>query len=198
MADPRIRVQHLLLTTLRSLDKEAATRFTCPLSCPPGFGSIGLILNSRLDQSRYSFCTPLNCRTFAGTGGDGTHFSLLILDGQITKQSPVVMTLPPVGQTVVVGASLFDFLCLGCHRGYFALEQLVYNLDLSLEVYTNPDWGPSEKWHYSVGFVPDKFGRQLLRFLTESLGLESWDSLNQFRELQERFGPLLVIPPLDL
>lgn len=38
------------------------------------------------------------------------------------------MTVPASGgQSVVVGADLFEFLSLGARRGYFALEQLAYD-----------------------------------------------------------------------
>jgi hypothetical protein len=193
----QVRIQLPLLTRLRNLDNEAAIRFPTPRTCSPGLGAAGLILDKRLDRSRYEFCTPVNSRTFARTGGDGTHFSLLILDGRITSKSPVVMTVPPDGMTLVVGESLLDFLCLGCARGFFALQEFLYHVDVAIEAYTNPNWQPSENWHFSVGLGPDDDEMTLLAFLADRLGLHPWTNTGHFHELQDRFGGLLEYPPSD-
>jgi hypothetical protein len=197
-AEIPVPVKHSLLMALHRLDEEAIRLF--PTRFAPGFGRVGLILDRKLrdsgclHRSRYT-CAPVNCAEFADTGGDGTHFSMLIQDGGVTEQSPVFMTVPPDGQTLVVGESLFDFLCLGYYRGYFALQELMYKPDLTLEVYTNPDWQPSEKYHYSVGYAyDDEDHGKVLAFLRDKLSLQPWRSVAHFHELQERFGGLLVYP----
>jgi hypothetical protein len=193
MAKHCVRVDHPLFERFQQLDKEAAQRFLGRLD--RGFDRLGLILDKKLDQSRYSFCTPLNCQTFAHTGGEGVHFSFLVQDGMIRETSPVVLTVPAMsGESFVVGENLFDFLCLGVHRGFFALEQLAYYPELTLEVYINPDWQPSESWHRSVGFVPGDEKRRLLAFLTNELGLRPWPNAARFAALQERYGGLLQLP----
>jgi hypothetical protein len=180
-----------LLDTLRQLAAEAARLL--PSIYDSGFGLLGLLLEERLDQWRY-YCTPLNCRTFAATGGDGTHFSLLVRDARINDQSPVVMTVPPVAENFIVGESLFDFLCLGYYRGYFGLEQLSYHREETLEAYINPAWRPSETRHHSVGFVHDDCGQRLLALLVARLNLQPWPDARRFEYLQKRYMPLLDLP----
>jgi hypothetical protein len=184
---------HPLLNRLRILNKEAETRF--PGRYDPGLGSLGLILDQRLDQSRYSTCTPINCRTFAHTGGEGVHFSLLMTGDTIDESSPVVITIPEIGRSFIVGENLFDFLCLGVHRGYFALEQLAFHPDLTLEAFTNSSRQPTESWHGSVGFDPDDDEKQILAFLVQELGLRPWAGPERFALLQKRHAQKLLIPP---
>ena len=192
MAKQRVRVDHPLLRRLRRLKKEAARRF--PDELFPGFERLGLRFDRKLDQSRYSDYTPLNCRTFADTGGDGVHFSLLVLDNLICNSSPVVLTVPPAGVSLVVGEDLFDFLCLGAHRGYFALEQLAYERELTLEAFTNPEWEPSASWHVSVGLVPGEAEKRLLEYLRNELGLQPWPNAERFEALQERYVGSIEFP----
>jgi len=77
--------------------------------------------------------TPSNVVSFARTGGDDVHFSLLRIGGGISDASPVVMTVPMGGEedvrdlNIVLGESLKEFLCLGCVHGYSSLEQLLYS-----------------------------------------------------------------------
>ena len=53
---------------------------------------IGLLLHSKSARTAY-WCTPVNVVTFASTGGDGVHFSLLDLGDGAGDSSPVVMTV---------------------------------------------------------------------------------------------------------
>ena len=64
--------------------------------------------------------------TFAVTGGEGVHFSLLVRNGKLTEDAPVVMTTPTPDaiQNYIVGENLRDFLCLRVNRGYFYLDFL--------------------------------------------------------------------------
>jgi len=193
MGEQRVRVDHPLFERLRQLDLEAARRF--PGRFDQGFGSLGLILDKKIDQSRYSFCTPVNCRTFARTGGEGVHFSFLVQDDLIRDSSPIVVTIPAMGgQSFVVGDNLFDFLCLGVHRGFFALEQLAYHQELTLAVFTRLEWEPTESWHRAVGFLPSKEDSRLLAFLKSELGLRPWSDAARFQGLQERRAGSLVLP----
>jgi hypothetical protein len=192
MAKRRIRVDHTLLKRLRELDKEAALRFHDGVF--PGFGSLGLILDKKLDDSRYD-CTPLNCQTFAHTGGEGVHFSFLVQDGFVRETSPIVVTVPQMPfQSFVVGENLFDFLCLGADRGFFALEQLAYNPALTLEVFTNSQWEPTDSSHWHVGYGLSEENKLLLEFLRNELRLQSWPSASRFQVLQEQYAGLLEQP----
>jgi hypothetical protein len=155
------------LRKLRELDAEAARRVPSPDPFSRGLSALGLVLDRELDMSRYDWCTPTNCKTFASTGGNGVHFSLLGHDPKRDAQSPVVITNPGGGdgRSWIVGESLYDFLCLGANRGYFALEQLAYSPELTLRAYTDPLWQPSEGWHESVGFAPGEHQRRVLELL---------------------------------
>lgn len=92
--------------------------------------TIGLLLEPNLARWSYD-STPSGSLTFASTGGDGVHFSVLT---DVGRPGPIVMTVPMNFDepNVVVGADLRDFLSLGCHFGYFALEQLVYDRERTI------------------------------------------------------------------
>src|SRR5262249_50916448 len=141
---------------LRELDTEVARRIPVSDHGSPGLGAIGLFPDRELDASRYDWCTPTNCKTFASTGGNGVHFSLLARGARFDGECPVVITNPGGGdgRSWVLGESLYEFLCLGTNRGYFGLEQLAYSTERTLRAYTDPAWQPSESWHASVGFIP--------------------------------------------
>jgi hypothetical protein len=91
------------------------------------FGPIGLFLTdpAATAQPWVYDATPVNAVTFANTGGDGVHFSVLTDVGRAT---PVVMTVPMAWDSPnhVLGADIREFLSFGCRSGYFALEQLAY------------------------------------------------------------------------
>jgi len=192
MARQRVRINHPLFERLRQLDQEVARQF--PDAMFPGVWTVGLRLDEKPDASRYTHHTPLNCRTFASTGGDGVHFSFLVRDGLVREESPVVLTVPCAAANLVVGENLFDFLSLGSRRGYFGLEQLAYAPKVAEEVYTNPDWQPSDRWHKSVGFVTDEAERGVLELLTSEFGLRPWPSPTRFAILQERYAESLELP----
>jgi hypothetical protein len=116
------------LTTLNRLWSvaERAALLNPPAEADFVFGSIGLHL-SRLGNAGY-YCTPVNASTFAGTGGDGVHFSLIHISDKPSDQSPVVMTvLLGIFENVIVGSNLLEFLRLGCLTGYAALQTLGYD-----------------------------------------------------------------------
>lgn len=206
----RFRVQHPLLDQLRCLDAEASRLFLS--DSDSGFGCLGLILDKSLDESRYGHCTPANCVTFAHTGGEGVHFSFLLDDGAVNERCPVVVTCPCLsGGTYVVGEGLHEFLCLGHYRGYFGLEQLAFYPELTMEVFTNPNWRPTEQWHYSAGFALGQSYRtdflgvnasttdiaiRALRFLIDRLGLRPWKDSARFKDLQDAYQQILL-PPLE-
>ena len=196
MHKKRLVVDHPLWKRLRSLNTTAAKRFNGGFDA--AFGSLGLMLHSRLEHGGYD-CTPTNTESFASTGGNGVHFSFLVQDGKVTESSPVVITVPTMihGQgNFIGGSSLFDFLCLGYHRGYFALEQL--GAEKCFAAYATSAWWPESNSDYSKGFVPSDNQREILNFLIENLGLSPWTDLRQkFEQLQSTYMPLLEIPDID-
>jgi hypothetical protein len=194
----RVAIDHPLWNRLRELDKVAAKRF--PADFDQGFGSLGLILYSPLRHGGYD-CTPTNTLAFAGTGGEGVHFSFLVEDGTVTEKSPIVITVPmEFGHPNSIGGeSLFDFLCLGYYRGYFALETV--SSERFFEAYASDKWPLSEvegrppDWDYAVGYGVNEHQRKLLDFLIAKLGLSPWKDLKRkFQRLQKQYMPLLDIP----
>lgn len=122
------------------------------------------------------------------------HFSFICEDDDFDLDNlPVIVTIPAaVGASFVVGANLYEFLCLGCHRGFFALEQLGYQLEKTLRVYATLGWKAkthSEGW---VGFGTDETKEEVLRLLRREMHLRQWPRLrNRFRKLQQQFLPRL-------
>ena len=95
------------------------------------FAPVGLILPKRGSESRFAEkcaydCTPFNTVPFAHTGVDGTHFSLLSESIEDAGDHPVVMTRPMSfgAENLIVGDSIWEFLSLGYHIGYFDIESL--------------------------------------------------------------------------
>jgi hypothetical protein len=97
---------------------------------------------------------------FMSTGGDGVHFSLPkgVADGPILMVVPMQFDKP----TMYVGGNLREFLGLGCVYGYFALEQLVYNFQLTVDE-----------------IVGAKGQSRALKKLSEKFSLKPWDDVEQ-------------------
>lgn len=189
MAGRRVRVSLPLLDELRRVHREVARRFPHPY-LDAGLGAVGLILDKKLDESRYEGITPANCRTFARTGGEGVHFALMARANRIDDRSPVVVCIPLLaGQCYFLGENLFDFLCLGKDCGYFRLEYLGYDLAQMLDLYTKPkqpvaDPPPADDAH----------SRAILAYLSNRLGLVRWGDAERFHALQARYEATLESP----
>jgi hypothetical protein len=104
--------------------------------------AIGLLLKDELRHSGYDEA-PAEALCFAGTGGDGVHFSFLPTPSLKPADWPVVMTVPMqfVAPNLIVGANLREFLALGLRHGYFVLEQLAYEQEAMLEELSQPPRG---------------------------------------------------------
>ena len=98
-------------------------------------------LNPIRPLERYEyFCTPINSITFATTAGDGVHFGFITDKGSEVNDGAVVMTVPMTDKNnIVVAESLEEFLSLGYHVGWYALEQLAYDEKDTIEFYSKPD-----------------------------------------------------------
>lgn len=154
------------------------------------FDPIGLLLSLPLEPSIYHSCAPSNVLSFATTRGNGVHFSLLLLDGVVSEDSPVVMTVPMAADentNVIVGENLRDFLALGCRRGYFILEQLAYD----------PDWVLTEFADNEFGEDLSEKERALLVTLGDAFDLRPWGHrvAGRLAWLKSEFFPLLALPP---
>jgi hypothetical protein len=126
------------------------------------------------------------------------HFSFIASNGEADAASPVIVSVPnsgvdPADANFVVGADLRAFLRFGFHRGFFALEQLGFHRDLTLEVYASAEWRPTESWHKAVGFEPlSEPARRVRDLLTARFELTPLSyTTEQFQELQDRYKPLL-------
>lgn len=139
---------------------------------------LGLLLLCR----RHCFCTPLNAETFADTMGDGTHFSLLQVGNTLTDDAPVVMTCPAnLGESLVLGGNLREFLALGIDCGYFHLEQLSYRGIDTCDVRDGAGQNESQ--------------RQTLRRIVEEFELRPWkDPVERLQELQAKYAPAFRLP----
>ena len=151
------------------------------------FDSVGLCLQMPLVNYAYH-CTPVNSSTFATTRGDGVHFGLLHIDGEVIEKSPIIMTVPcnfGGEYNFVVGNDLHDFLCLGCRTGYFSLEDLVWEREeLINELKT-----PNAQSHKDA---------RLLQHLVTAFDLRPWNSFEtKLEQLKKKYLPLLQLPPED-
>jgi hypothetical protein len=147
------------------------------------FDPIGLLLVDPLEHYGYEWATPVNSLAFAATGGNGVHFSFVLLDGRLSVNSPVVMTVPNDSTNIILGANLDEFLGLGMFRGYFSLEFLAMQTEKYAEAYTirepRPDDGEGSRW--------------LLQRFAEGMGLHPWAKVHaRLNQLQREFSPLLT------
>ena len=86
------------------------------------------------------FCTPKNTLTFATTGGNGVHFGIITDTNSNETSGPIVMTVPMADtKNVVVAEDLNEFFSLGYYVGWFALEEIVYDLDETVDYFSKPD-----------------------------------------------------------
>jgi len=146
-----------------------------------GLGLVGLILSKCLSHETYS-SSPINALRFASTGGNGVHFGLIEDENGVSNNSPVVMTVPMyLGKTgehpecnFIVGKNLTQFLEFGLHLGYFAMEQLSYDLEGSLrDRRIEQKIGPKKYIETSLSLQPQSY------------------TLTEFENLQETYKPTL-------
>ncbi len=159
------------------------------------FDPIGLLLERPPKRYEYE-STPANALTFAHTGGDGVHYSLLDLGEGPSDASPVVMTVPmnPDEPNVIVGRDLHDFLCLGCRTGYFALEQLTYDRSGTVAWLQAPD--PSQIEDLWFEGAPSGRQRHLLDLFVRSFRLTPWDGVAEHLDnLQQECAKLILLAP---
>jgi hypothetical protein len=114
--------------------------------------------------------TPSNCVTFAMTGGDDVHFSLVKVGKGYGDDSPVVMTVPMADDTpeetnIILSSNLKDFLQLGCIHGFFDLEQLLYDREGTIERYSQPE-------HEEDPYLYDEEDDKAFKMFRSELGLE--------------------------
>ena len=152
------------------------------------FFPLGLGLHGRQGSKRPYDVTPANSTTFASTGGDGVHFSLLHTTPPGT--APVVMTVPMQfdAPNHVIGGSLREFLALGCYTGFYHLDRLAYDGGRQAEA-SHLEHGRWEGTGWD-GETPEAAALELLAALTQGLGLAPWRDVPQrLAELQASYLP---------
>jgi hypothetical protein len=158
------------------------------------FFPLGLRLHGP-DGDRWDYhATPVNSTTCASTGGDGVHFGLLHATTAASPTAPVVMTVPMQfdAPNHVVGASLREFLALGCRTGYVQLEQLASRWEQGrLEVVSRLETGHWDAgWGGWDGLEAAIAPVELLAALTQGFDLAPWANVEQrLAELQARYLP---------
>jgi hypothetical protein len=194
----KFATQHSLLERLYALDAQLAREFRGKFLVGAGLGHIGLFMAPRrgriLKPSEY-WCSPINAGTFASTGGDGHHYSLLAIYGQIRDDSPVLLSRPDYSDmtcNLVAGETLHDFLCLGMLTGYFNFLYDGFNDD----EHAGDDFASSL---YQVDGLPpehNEISREMLRRLASEFKLKPWqaDGGARFKRIQGlrtqfQFGP---------
>ncbi len=138
---------------------------------------------------------PLNSVEFARTGGDGIHYSFLVLDGHWSELSPVVVTIPGIcgggPSNVVLAADLTEFLRLGIRTGYFALANLVNEDGTIIDPAGIAD---QEAEGFAEWVEPET--EAALRQLAKRYGLKPLTGVaERLAKLQRRYQPMIRQPP---
>jgi hypothetical protein len=122
---------------------------------------------------------PKNSIQFASTGGDAV-FSLVTNYKNLTGDQPIVMTVPVVGQNIVVSENLEEFLGIGYYNGWSALEQLVYDFDKTLDYYSITDSSLSKEEKNFIILIRNEFTVKpspLTKDRLDQLRMKYFDSL---------------------
>lgn len=123
---------------------------------------------------------------------------MLFVNDAVTDESPVVMTVPMM-ENVILGANLYEFLCLGCETGYFNLENLVYpwRTELIFRMTHPQEWRElAEKEDPGYFENPNSFAheQELLGLLINEFDLKPWVNVEaRLAELQVQYMPLLQL-----
>ncbi|MDW7694496.1 hypothetical protein R9C00_07075 [Flammeovirgaceae bacterium SG7u.111] len=116
----------------------------------------GLIPIRPLENYNY-FCTPKNSMTFATTGGEGVHFGFITEGNSEINDGPIVMTVPMSNKNnIIVAESFEEFLSLGYHVGWFAIEQLSYDEGDTIKYYSKPDSETTDKERLFLEIIRDE------------------------------------------
>lgn len=195
-----------LLDKLLSLDAKIRLGFEAhkPWFEQAGLRLTGMSFNTELGCPQFPhWANPKNCAVLGDTGYEAVHYNILIRDGLVDEHSPVFVTVPHAGArdaaNYVVGESFESFIRFGLIRGFFGMYQLAEDIELTLEVYSSPDWQPTKEWHHGVGFVPDEEQKSVLEFIGKALNLTPISyTPAQYQKMQERFLPNLEYWDYDI
>lgn len=169
------------LRDLYSVAEIAAAQYG--LSAEGVFDPCGLLLEDPPSADCYAWCTPKTALTFARTGGDGVHYSYLVLQGLPEPVIPIVMTMPAVAQNFVVAESFDEFFGLGYHVGWFALEQIAYRSAEVEAYFAQPDCDDGPAKTARMTLLRERLAIQHVRLLRERV-----------ESLTQRYAEHLVVP----
>ncbi|MFN0010716.1 MAG: hypothetical protein ACKVS8_03630, partial [Phycisphaerales bacterium] len=148
---------------------------------------VGLILEIKEGPWEYEW-TPLNADTFATTGGDGEHYSILhVNDGRSIDECPIVMTVPMAFEAAnhIVGETFREFLCLAGHVGFTVPPGLAYESERARALRTLA---------LSRREDTDTEGRARLELFSKRLSLAPWPHVEQrLEDLRLQYMPMLKL-----
>lgn len=150
-----------------------------------GLGAVGLFLHRTPVNAGYP-STPKNSVTFASLGVDGIHIGSLTPGAVVDPNAPIVLTTPMEfdAPNRIVGRTLHDFLCLGCHHGYTYLANLAIHPEATADSFSQP---PTE-------FFDDR-APAILQVMRSAWSLSPWaDVSRRLAELEAEFGAMVVLP----
>lgn len=177
---------------LLGAERAARKRFTNAIE--PGLDCLGLRLAPSVCLDGY-YCSPVNAIQFASNGAEAV-FSFMIFAGQINDSTPIVLTCvaPCEQHNFIVGESLHDFLCLGYHRGFYALENMGYREARTLQRMTTGRWKPKAETDWRIGFGVNEEQRSVLHYLRKRMQLKPWrNPSRKFAKLQRTYLPHLEL-----
>ena len=194
-AGPKIDVDLPLLDALWKLDPIIRGRFPAKGKYDEdGIAALGIYFakSDVMEHGGYA-STPRNSLSFAWSGGDGEHCSLMAQENKIDANSPVVFTAPSnLGEENHVLANNFrDFLRLGLRHGFYRIRYFAYNPERALTAYgpINPE---EEYSPASMGFSVEERELKIIAFVAESLELEPLGyTPEEYAELQKQTDKLL-------
>jgi hypothetical protein len=128
------------------------------------------------------WCDPINVETFAATGMGGAHFGEFEAED---GKRPVVLVAPDFDEPcIILGDSLFEFLCLGCEVGYGLLVELPCQMGWTVE--------QIESRRPCVG---DPQEQRILSELRSRFRLKAWHDVgNRLFDLQHLYLDQLEMP----
>ncbi len=153
------------------------------LSAEGVFDPCGLLLETSPQSGYYYWCRPKNVLTFARTGGDGVHYSYLAMPGLPEGIVPIVMTMPAVARNFVVAESFDEFLGVGYHVGWFALEQIAYQATEAEAYFAQPDRDAGSRKTALMALLRERLALQHVPLRRERVEL-----------LTQRYAEHLVVP----
>lgn len=170
-----LELDKLLKALAKKRGENPATLFDC--------ASVGLVLRNESGPGTFEK-SPRNGDCFATSGGEGVHFSLLMVPARPPEKWPVVMTVPRAVErpNVIVGAEFREFLALGAKSGFTVLGRLAHDEKAGLNAILK-------------GLTKSEDTRPELRAaIVDRFGLKPWTHVGErLKALDTEFSRYLVL-----